>query len=146
MNTEAKSLETRLQDMADDFSLIEDWEDRYRHLIDLGRALPELSDDERNDDNRVLGCASKVWIVFDDLLPTVQFRGDSDSVLVKGLIALVHHLLNDLPPQSLIGFELKDLLRLLDLNEGLSVQRTNGLSAMVQRLKTVAASAPISAP
>jgi cysteine desulfuration protein SufE len=146
MNTEAKSLETRLQDMADDFSLLEDWEDRYRHLIDLGRALPELSDDERNDDNRVLGCASKVWIVFDDLLPTVQFRGDSDSVLVKGLIALVHHLLNDLPPQSLIGFELKDLLRLLDLNEGLSVQRTNGLSAMVQRLKTVAASAPISAP
>lgn len=135
-----------MQDMADDFSLIEDWEDRYRHLIDLGRALPELSDDERNDDNRVLGCASKVWIVFDDLLPTVQFRGDSDSVLVKGLIALVHHLLNDLPPQSLIGFELKDLLRLLDLNEGLSVQRTNGLSAMVQRLKTVAASAPISAP
>lgn len=135
-----------MQDMADDFSLLEDWEDRYRHLIDLGRALPELSDDERNDDNRVLGCASKVWIVFDDLLPTVQFRGDSDSVLVKGLIALVHHLLNDLPPQSLIGFELKDLLRLLDLNEGLSVQRTNGLSAMVQRLKTVAASAPISAP
>lgn len=135
-----------MQDMADDFSLLEDWEDRYRHLIDLGRALPELSDEERNEDNRVLGCASKVWIVFDQLLPKVQFRGDSDSVLVKGLIALVHHLLNDLPPQSLIGFELKDLLRLLDLNEGLSVQRTNGLGAMIQRLKTVAASAPISAP
>jgi len=136
MSLEPNCLETRLKDLAEDFSLLEDWEDRYRHLIDLGRALPEISDAERNEDNRVLGCASNVWIIFDQSYPHIRFRGDSDSVLVKGLIALVHGLLNDLPSETIKRFELNDLLSLLDLNQGLSVQRTNGLGAMIQRLKT----------
>jgi cysteine desulfuration protein SufE len=139
MEPDETSLEIRLQDIAEDFSLLGDWEERFRHLIDIGRALPELSEDERSEENRVLGCASKVWIVFDTVSPVITFRGDSDSVLVKGLIGLVHQLLNGLQPSQVTGLELKTILELLNLNQGLSVQRANGLGAMIQKLKTVAA-------
>jgi cysteine desulfuration protein SufE len=78
-----------LQELKDEFDILSDWEERYRHIIDLGKALPPLSDDERSETNRVRGCASQVWLVTEGGEGRLQFRGDSDAHIVRGLIALL---------------------------------------------------------
>lgn len=131
--------ETRLSDLTDEFDLFDDWEERYRYIIDLGKDMAPLAPQERNDVTRVLGCASQVWLVIDSTEGTLQFRGESDAFIVKGLIAVLVRLLNGLPIEDIRQFSVRELLDRLGLNEALSSQRTNGLMSMVERLKKAAA-------
>lgn len=131
--------QTRLDDLTDEFDLFDDWEERYRYIIDLGKDMAPLKPQERNDATRVLGCASQVWLVIDSTEGTLRFRGESDAFIVKGLIAVLVRLLNGLPIGDIRTFSVRELLDRLGLNEALSSQRTNGLMSMVERLKKAAA-------
>ena len=128
----------RLTDLTDEFDLFDDWEERYRYIIDLGKDMAPLAPHERTDATRVLGCASQVWLVIDSVDGTLQFRGESDAFIVKGLIAVLIRVLNGLSIEDIREFSVRDLLDRLGLNEALSSQRTNGLMSMVERLKKAA--------
>jgi len=133
------TFDTRLNELLEEFELFDDWEDRYRYIIDLGKTLAPLTDAERNDDTRVRGCASQVWLVIDPAPQgVVAFRGDSDAHIVKGLVAILVRLLSGLPVEQVRGFSIRDTLTRLGLDEALSSQRTNGLISMAERLKRLA--------
>ncbi|ESQ79658.1 SufE family protein [Asticcacaulis sp. YBE204] len=133
------SFDTRLNDLLEEFELFDDWEERYRYIIDMGRALAPLADAEKTEATRVRGCASQVWLVMDDGPEgTLNFRGESDAHIVKGLIAILVRLLNGLPLSEIRDFSIRDTLTKLGLDEALSSQRTNGLISMVERLKASA--------
>lgn len=131
--------QARLSDLTDEFDLFDDWEQRYRYIIDLGKDMAPLKPEERNDVTRVLGCASQVWLVIDSVDGTLRFRGESDAFIVKGLIAVLIRLLDGLPVEDIREFSVRELLERLGLNEALSSQRTNGLMSMVERLKKATA-------
>ena len=129
------------EDIAETFAFLDDWEDRYRHLIELGRALPEMDPALQVPATRVEGCASQVWI-----LPRIEngrfdFTGDSDALIVRGLIAVVHALYAGLPVAEVGGVDAPAELARLGLDEHLSAQRSNGLRAMVRRIRDTAAAA-----
>lgn len=130
------SIDARLEEMAETFEFLGDWEERYRHVIDLGRDLAPLTDAERCEANRVRGCASQVWLVT-EAGPggTLVFRGDSDAHIVRGLIAILLHLVSGLPAGDVAGFDAAAALGRLGLSGHLSSQRTNGLSAMAERMR-----------
>ena len=130
------------EEIADTFEFLEDWEDRYRYVIDLGKAMPELEDAFRVPATKVEGCASQVW-----LLPEIEgqgdaavfrFRGDSDAMIVRGLIAVLSALYNGLSVREVLGVDAGAELGRLGLNDHLSSQRSNGLRAMVARIRALA--------
>lgn len=126
----------RLDDLYEEFELFDDWEERYKYIIDLGKDMAPLELTEKTEATKVRGCASQVWLVIDDAPDGVlRFRGDSDAFIVKGLIALLSRLLNGLSHEEIQDFSIRDTLNRLGLNEALSSQRTNGLMSMVERLK-----------
>jgi cysteine desulfuration protein SufE len=130
----------RLDDLLEEFDLFDDWEERYRYIIDLGKDLAPLSEDEKTEATRVRGCASQVWLVMDPAPEGVlRFRGDSDAFIVRGLIAVLIRLLDGLPYSEIQDFSIRDTLSRLGLDEALSSQRTNGLMSMVERLKRATA-------
>lgn len=132
--------QSRLNALLEEFELFDDWEERYRYIIDLGKDMPPLAAAEKTDQTRVLGCASQVWLVFDPAPDGVlRFRGESDAFIVKGLIAVLIRLLNNLPYADIQDFSIRDTLHRLGLDEALSSQRTNGLISMVERLKRATA-------
>jgi len=127
------------EDIADTFEFLDDWEDRYRHVIELGRALPPLDDAFKVPATKVDGCASQVW-----LLPKVDgdvltFEGDSDAMIVKGLIAVLRALYSGLTLDEVTRVDALAELGRLGLNDHLSAQRSNGVRAMVERIRTIAA-------
>jgi cysteine desulfuration protein SufE len=127
------------EDLADTFEFLDDWEDRYRHVIDLGKAMPPLDDSFKVTALKVQGCASQVW-----LRPVVSaghfdFEGDSDALIVRGLIAVLHALYSGLPVAAVGQVDAVAELGRLGLNDHLSAQRSNGVRAMVERLRKVAA-------
>ncbi len=124
------------------FELLPDWEERYRYVIELGRTLPALSEQERNRENKVDGCVSQVWLVADrDQGSTLHFRADSDAHIVRGLLAILLRLYDGRSPNEILAVDARSLLDGLDLEGHLSPSRTNGLFAMVQRIRSLAASA-----
>lgn len=130
------AIATEMDELADEFDLLGDWEERYRHVIDLGRALEPLSDGERSDENRVRGCASQVWLVTEPGPDqTLTFRGDSDAHIVRGLIALLLRLFSGRKASEILGFDAKAAFERLGLTGALSAQRSNGLMSMVQRIR-----------
>ncbi len=132
----ADTLDDELAELADEFELLGDWEERYRHLIDLGRTLTPLTDDERSEANRVRGCASQVWVVRDPAdAGRLSWRGDSDAHLVRGLIAVVLRLFSHRTPAEILAFDAPAGLRRLGLTEALSTQRSNGLHSMIERIR-----------
>ena len=132
----ADTLDDELAELADEFELLGDWEERYRHLIDLGRTLTPLTDDERSETNRVRGCASQVWVVRDPAdAGRLSWRGDSDAHLVRGLIAVVLRLFSHRTPAEILAFDAPAGLRRLGLTEALSTQRSNGLHSMIERIR-----------
>ena len=136
------SIQTELEELADEFDLLGDWEERYRHIIDLGRGLDPLSEEERSDENRVRGCASQVWLVTERQGDgRLRFRGDSDAHIVRGLIAVVLRLLSGRAPAEITGFDAKTAFARLGLAGALSTQRSNGLASMVERIRRDAAAA-----
>ena len=131
----ADTIDLELAELVEEFEFLGDWEERYRHLIDLGRQLAPLTDAERSDENKVRGCASQVWLVRDpDQAGRLFWRGDSDAHIVRGLIAVVLKLYNGHTAADAGGFDAAAGLSALGLNEALSTQRSNGLKAMLARI------------
>ncbi|MEW5685092.1 MAG: SufE family protein [Pseudomonadota bacterium] len=129
-------IDTALAELADEFELLGDWEERYRYVIELGKDLAPLSDAERSDLNKVRGCASQVWLVTEPQADgTLRFRGDSDAHIVSGLIAILLRLYSGRPPADILAFDAKAAFETLGLAGALSSQRSNGLASMVARIR-----------
>jgi cysteine desulfuration protein SufE len=129
-------IEDQLTELAEEFDLLGDWEERYRYVIELGRDLAPLTDAERNEANKVRGCASQVWLVTEPQADgTVRFRGDSDAHIVSGLIAVLLRLLSRRTPVQILAFDSKAAFDRLGLAGHLSAQRSNGLASMVARIR-----------
>ena len=129
------------EELAETFEFLDDWEDRYRHVIELGRAMPPLEDGFKVPALKVQGCASQVW-----LRPLVadarfDFEGDSDAMIVRGLIAVLHALYAGVPVAEVARIDASAELGRLGLNDHLSAQRSNGLRAMVDRIRETASAA-----
>lgn len=129
------------EDIAQTFDFLDDWEDRYRHLIDLGKAMPPLDPAFQVPATKVDGCASQVWI-----LPRLDqyrfdFQGESDAMIVRGLIAVLHALYSGVPVDQVEQIDAQAALARLGLDEHLSAQRSNGVRAMIGRIRQLAADA-----
>ena len=130
------SYPTNIQDMIDDFAFLDDWEDRYMHVIDLGKGLVPLPDGAQSDENKVKGCASQVWLVSHKSEGIWTFAGDSDAHIVKGLVAIVLEIFSGRSAAEIAALDANDILFKLGLSEHLSAQRSNGLAAMIGRIKS----------
>jgi len=134
------AIEADLEDLSAEFELLGDWEERYRHVIDLGRGLEPLAETERSEANKVRGCASQVWLVTErDPQGRLAFRGDSDAHIVRGLIAILLKLYSGRTAQEILAFDARRGFETLGLAGALSAQRSNGLFAMVERIRRDAA-------
>ena len=133
------------EDIADTFEFLEDWEDRYRHVIDMGKAMDPLPESQRIPATKVDGCASQVWLVPEmagqGSDATFSFKGDSDAMIVRGLIAVLIALYDGLSVEDVLAVDAPGELGRLGLNDHLSAQRSNGLRAMVQRIRDIATAA-----
>lgn len=132
----------RFEEIADTFEFLDDWEDRYRHVIELGKEMPPLDDAFRVAATKVDGCASQVWIrpIIEGTGPEARFdfEGESDAMIVRGLIAILHALYSGLSVAEVGRVNAAEELGRLGLNDHLSAQRSNGLRAMVERIRQVA--------
>jgi cysteine desulfuration protein SufE len=128
----------RLAELEDEFSFLDDWEERYRHVIDLGRAIPPLPEAERVDAAKVRGCASQVWLLSESKDGLIHFRGQSDAAIVQGLLAILLRLYSGRPAGDILELDAQSAFRSLGLAEALSPQRSNGLKAMALRIQEVA--------
>lgn len=128
-----------IESLIEDFSFLDEWEDRYRYVIELGRELAPLSEAEHSPANKVQGCVSQVWLVTEvdtaDTGPRLVFRGDSDAHIVRGLIAILLRIYSGRTPEEILATEARPILEKLGLNEHLSPQRSNGLYSMVGRIQ-----------
>ncbi len=140
--TDAPDTAAIAQDLIEDFAFFDDWEDRYRHVIELGRALPELTPEEHTDATKVSGCASQVWLVVDEdpnAPGQIRIRGDSDAHIVKGLAAILARLYSGQAAAAAETFDPEAVFARIGLVEHLSSQRANGLKSMIARIRRDAA-------
>jgi cysteine desulfuration protein SufE len=132
----ADPINAELEALAEEFALFDDWEERYRHIIDLGRGLEPLSEDEHVEANKVRGCASQVWLVTEPGPEgAIHYRGDSDAHIVRGLIAILLRLYSDRAPGEILAFDARAAYERLGLSGALTAQRSNGLFSMVERIR-----------
>jgi cysteine desulfuration protein SufE len=135
------------ESIREDFSFLESWEDRYRFVMELGRALPPLSDHARTEANKVRGCASQVWLTSrpaetsSPTNPVLHFDGDSDAHLVRGLVAVLFALVQDKPAREILAIDPHAAFKELGLGEHLTPQRSNGFASMVARVRADATAA-----
>ncbi len=127
------------EEVVEDFEFLEDWEDRYRMVIEMGKAMEPMPDALKVPATKVEGCASQVWLHIAPEDGRFHFQGDSDAMIVKGLIALLHRLYDGLPEGEVAGVDAKGELGRLGLHDHLSAQRSNGLRAMIERIRESAA-------
>jgi cysteine desulfuration protein SufE len=130
--------EPQIDDLVENFSFLDDWEDRYRYVIELGKMLPALSDAEHNDVNKVRGCASQVWLVSKVARngeARLTFRGDSDAHIVRGLIAILLAIYSGRTAREIVGMDVEAIFAQIGLRDHLTAQRSNGLSSMVARIR-----------
>ena len=134
-----------IAELLSDFEVLDDWEDRYKHVIDLGRALPPLPESEHTAENKVRGCASQVWITSaaggPPGNPVLTFTGDSDALIVKGLIAIAFMIYSGKPARDILTTDAGEVLGRLGLSGHLTQQRSNGFASMIQRIKSDAQTA-----
>jgi cysteine desulfuration protein SufE len=135
-----------IAEIEENFELLDEWEDRYRYVIELGKGLAPLSEAEHAADNKVRGCASQVWMVSQTVSggaegPHVLFRGDSDAHIVRGLIAILLAQYSGQPARDILSFDPEPLLGRLGLRDHLTPQRSNGVASMVQRIRADAMAA-----
>ena len=134
-------VEQTLSDIADEFALLPDWEERIAHVIELGRELDPLSESEHNDMTRVRGCVSQVWLVSETRAENpgkLFFRGDADAHLVRGEIALLMRIFSGRAPAEILSVDPRGVFERLGLKDALSAQRSNGLFAMMSRIQQAA--------
>lgn len=127
------------EEIVETFAFLDDWEDRYRHVIDMGKAMDPLDDGLKVPALKVNGCASQVWLHPMMSAGRFDFAGDSDAMIVRGLIAILHALYAGLPLAEVEAVDAAAELGRLGLNDHLSAQRSNGVRAMVERIRSVAA-------
>lgn len=128
----------------EDFAFLDDWEERYRYIIELGGDLPDYPESARDEAHKVRGCVSQVWLyteVGDGPDPVITFRGDSDAHIVRGLVAIMMALFSGKRASEILSIDAEETLRALGLDEHLTPQRANGLRAMVRRIKDEATAA-----
>lgn len=128
------------QDIADNLSFLDDWEDRLNYVIELGQALPPMPESEQTAENRVKGCVSNVWVVSSadraSGVPIMHFRGQSDAIITKGLVAILVALYSGRPAAEVAETDAIDWFKKVGLSEHLGMQRSNGLVAMVNRIRS----------
>lgn len=131
----------RFEEIVEDFEFIDEWEDRYRYVIDLGKKMAPLSEGQKIPATKVEGCASQVWIVpeidGEGAEARIGFQGESDAMIVGGLIAVLHALYDGLTPNEALKVEAQIEMGRLGLDQHLSSQRSNGLRAMIQRIRQI---------
>ncbi|MDQ0505216.1 SufE family protein [Xanthobacter agilis] len=136
---------TTKDDLISDFEFLDNWEDRYRHVIELGKALPPFPEAERNETNKVQGCASQVWLIGEAKTTpkgtVLEFQGDSDAHIVKGLVAVLLTLVSGHSPKDILETDILGIFRQIGLEGHLTPQRSNGLRSMVERIRTHARAA-----
>jgi len=136
-----------IERILDDFGVLDNWDDRYRYVIELGRTLPPFPEIVRIEANKVQGCASQVWFVSEQRPakngggPVVEFRGDSDAHIVKGLIAILFALYSGQPAKHILDTDAIAVFNRLGLREHLTPQRSNGFRSMVERIRADARAA-----
>ena len=135
-----------IDEIIDNFAVLDEWDDRYRYIIELGRELEPLPDAARTEANKVQGCASQVWVTTSvkpngEAGPVLTFAGDSDAHIVRGLIAILFALYSGKPAREIVGSDAIALFERLGLREHLTPQRSNGFKSMVERIKADARSA-----
>lgn len=133
---------TTLDQIIDDFAFLDEWEDRYRYVIELGKALPEMPEAKRTSENKVQGCASQVWLATeatgDPEDPVLVFEGESDAHIVRGLVAIVLAIYSGKHASEISRLDAIDAFSKIGLIEHLSTQRANGLRSMIRRIKNEA--------
>ena len=136
-----------IETIRSDFALLDDWEDRYRYLIELGRELPPFPEALRTDANKVRGCVSQVWLASAvkrngaGAAPVLEFKGDSDAHIVRGLVAVLFALVQGRTPEEILGVDARAVFAELGLKEHLTPQRSNGFFSMVERIRADARAA-----
>lgn len=139
-----------IDDIIDNFSLLDEWDDRYRYVIELGRGMNPLSESQRTDANKVRGCASQVWLAtmasLENNQPMLTFHGDSDAHIVRGLVAILLSAVSGKQASEILAADPIALFDRLGLREHLTPQRSNGFRSMVERIQTDARQALASAP
>jgi cysteine desulfuration protein SufE len=130
---------TAFEEIAEDFEFLDDWEDRYRHVIELGKAMPAMDAALKQPASKVHGCASQVWLVARIRDGAFHFQGDSDAMIVRGLIAVLVALFEGLALSEVLKVDAAAELARLGLDQHLSAQRSNGLRAMLERIRVLAA-------
>jgi len=135
-----------IAEIVSNFSLLDEWDDRYRYVIELGRSLPPLEERDRNAANKVQGCASQVWLATEVKPdgadgPVLSFSGDSDAHIVRGLIAILFAIYSGKHAREILGTDAVALFEQMGLREHLTPQRSNGFRSMVQRIKSDAMAA-----
>jgi cysteine desulfuration protein SufE len=134
-----------LDEIRDNLSFLDDWEDKYRYVIEIGRGLPPFPEAERTDANKVRGCASQVWLVARHRMsprgPVLEYIGDSDAHIVRGLVAVILALFSGKTAQDILAIDARGLFDELGLSAHLTAQRSNGLFSMVERIRADARAA-----
>jgi cysteine desulfuration protein SufE len=130
--------DARLDDLIDEFSFLDDWESRYRHVIDLGKALTPLPETDRVEAAKVRGCASQVWLISKSDAGLIHFEGASDAAIVQGLLAILLRLYSGRPAPEIVALDPMSAFAALGLGDALTPQRSNGLKAMATRIHEVA--------
>lgn len=134
-----------LADIRSDFAVLDDWEDRYRYVIELGRTLPPLPEELRTEANKVRGCASQVWLAThvepNDGAPRLTFEADSDAHIVRGLVAILLAIYDHRSADEILGTDADQIFAELGFKEHLTPQRSNGLASMVARIRADALAA-----
>ncbi|AWL12712.1 putative SufE-like protein [Saliniradius amylolyticus] len=125
-------------EIIDDIGFFDDWEERYQYIIDLGKALPGLPEEACTEDKLVPGCQSQVWLITEQQDGKLQFRVDSDAIIVQGLLALVMAAYNNKTPQDILDFDIDAYFNELDLERHISPTRGNGLRAIVTKIRKTA--------
>ena len=129
----------KIEDLVTDFEFFDNWEDKYKYIIELGKNCPPLNENEKNNENKVDGCASQVWLITEEEKLNdkiiLKFKGDSDALIVKGLVVILFSIFSKKSPNEIIKIDAFEKLRDLDLERNLTMQRSNGLSSMVKRIK-----------
>ena len=133
----SQSLTQIQQELIDEFAMFSDWQDRYEHLIELGKDLPLIPPEHKTDDNLVRGCQSRVWLHAAPQNGLIHFTADSDAMITKGIVALLVRVYNDRTPQEMLNAS-TEFIDKIGLREHLSPNRANGLSAMIDQMKRYA--------
>lgn len=135
--TETKNIADIEQEIVEEFSLFDSWEDKYEYIIDLGKKLPPLEDQHKKDENKVKGCQSTVWLIAENNDGRIYYKAESDAVIVKGLISMLIRVLSGQTPDNIINAKL-DFIKEIGMMSHLAQTRSNGLLAMVKQMKNYA--------